>query len=209
MKILSVVLVLTAILAFVLVGCSDDSNSLVTPSEQTIAAPSSGASLAKGQPIVYSATGACNDFFEGKMQSWAFNAKQYADGKCDGVVQIVVHSQPRDYGFLHCNVMSLKVWDMGDGVKAAVIGMVEVEQKGLYKGSYDAFVVYDYGEGSKAHPDMYTTYICWDENNSLDRMKQIWTWSPEDVVKEIVRIHPGTTLDDVLVPIHEGNIQVR
>ena len=142
------------------------------------------------------------------MQSWAFNAKQYADGTCDGVVQIVVHSQPRDYGFLHCNVLSLKVWEMGGGVKAAVIGMVEVE-KGPFNGSYDAFVVYDYGEGSKAHPDMFTTYICWDENNSLDHMKEVWKMSPEEVVDEIVRIHPGTTVNDVLVPIHEGNVQVH
>jgi hypothetical protein len=142
------------------------------------------------------------------MQNWGFNAKQYADGTCDGKVQIVVHSQPRDVGFLHCDVLSLKVWDLGGGVKAAVIGMVEVE-KGPYNGNYDAFVVYDYGEGSKAHPDMFTTYICWDENNSLGRMKEIWQWPPMDVVNEIVRIHSGTTVNSVLVPVEEGNVQVR
>jgi hypothetical protein len=208
MRILFVPLLLIASMVFVLLGCSDNSNSVATPSEQTIAASSSGASLAKGKPIAHSATGACNDFFEGKMQSWAFNAKQYVDGTCDGVVQINVHSQPRDYGFLHCNVMSLKVYDLGDGVRAAVIGMVEVE-KGPFNGSYDAFVVYDYGEGSKAHPDMFTTYICWDPDNSLDNMKEVWTMPPDQVVQRIVEIHPGTSVNDVLVPIHEGNIQVR
>lgn len=208
MKIPSLVLLLMASLAFVLLGCTDNSDPLVTPSEQTIAASSSGASLAKGKPTVHSATGACNDFFEGAMQNWAFNAKQYADGTFDGVVQIVVHSQPRDYGFLHCNVMSLKVWDLGGGVKAAVIGMVEVE-KGPFNGSYDAFVVYDYGEGSKSQPDMYTTFICWDPDNSYENMYAIWQLPPNEVVQKIVDLHPGTTVNDILLPVREGNVQVR
>jgi len=207
MKTFSFVLLLKAGMAFVLLGCSDNSNPVVTPSEQTIAASSSGASLAKGKPIVHSANGACNDFFEGKMQTWAFNAKQYADGTCDGVVQIVVHSQPRDYGFLHCNVLSLKVWDVPGG-KAAVIGMVEVE-KGPYNGSYDAFVVYDYGEGKKAPPDMYTTAICWDPDNSYENMYEVWQWPPDKVIQRIVEIHPGTTVNDILLPVREGNVQVR
>jgi hypothetical protein len=207
MKALSLALLLMACMAFVLLGCSDKSTSPLTPSEQTIAALSSGPSLAKGGPV-HSANGACNSFFEGKMQNWGFNAKAYSDGTCDGKVQIVVHSQSHDVGFLHCNVLSLKVWDMGGSVKAAVIGMVEAE-KGPFNGSYDAFVVYDYGEGSKAHPDMFTTYICWDENNSLDHMKEVWQWRPMDVVNEIVRIHPGTSVDDVLVPVEEGNVQVQ
>jgi hypothetical protein len=209
MKVFSFVLLLMASMAFVLLGCSDNSNLVVTPGEQTIAASSSGASFAKADPILHSATGACNDFWEGKIQSWAFNAKQKANGDVDGVVQIIVHSQSRDVGFLHCNVLSLKVYDMPDGSKAAVIGMVEVEKKGLYKGSYDAFVVFDYGEGSKAHPDMYTGYICWDPDNSLDNMKEVWSWPPDKVIDQIVLIHPGTTRADVLLPIHEGNIQVR
>jgi hypothetical protein len=208
MRIMCLALLLMASMAFVLMGCSDNSNSLVTPNDQTIAASSSGASLAKGKPIVHSATGASNEFFGGKMQSWAFNAKQYADGTCDGVVQIVVHSQPRDYGFLHCNVLSLKVWEMGDGAKAAVIGMVEVE-KGPYNGSYDAFVVYDYGEGSKAHPDMFTTVICWDPDNSLENMREVWNMPPDQVIQKILDIHPGLTWNDVLVPVDEGNVQVR
>jgi hypothetical protein len=208
MKTLSLALLLMASMAFVLLGCSDNSTSVVTPGEQAVAALSPGASLAKGKPIAHSATGACNDFFEGKMQSWAFNAKEYADGTCDGVVQIVVHSQPRDYGFLHCNVLSLKVYDLGSGVKAAVIGMVEVE-KGPFNGSYDAFVVYDYGEGSKAHPDMYTTAIFWDANNVRENVEAVWNMPPDEVVQKIVDLHPGTTWDTILLPVREGNVQVR
>ena len=207
MKTLSVGLLLVASMAFVLMGCSDKSNLPVAPSDPAIMASKLPSSLSKGQPIVHSATGACNSFFEGKVQSWGFNAKQYADGTCDGVVQIVVHSQSRDVGFLYCNVLSLKVYNV-DGGKAAVIGMVEVE-KGPYNGSYDAFVVYDYGEGSKAHPDMFTTYICWDKDNSLDNMKVVWNMLPDEVVQRIVDIHPGTTRNDVLVPVEEGNVQVR
>jgi hypothetical protein len=206
MKVISFVLLLMASVAFVVMGCSDNSNSVLTPTEQAVSAPIGG--LAKVEPILHSANGACNDFWEGKIQSWAFNAKEKADGTFDGVVQIYVHSQSRDVGFLHCNVLSLHVYDMGDGVKAAVIGMVEVE-KGPFNGSYDAFVVYDYGEGSKAHPDMYTGYICWDPDNSYENMYEIWQWPPDGVIDQIVLIHPGTTRDDVLLPIHEGNIQVR
>jgi hypothetical protein len=208
MKTLSFVLLLIASMAFMLMGCSDNSNLPVAPSNQAITASNLPSSLAKGNPIINSANGACNSFFEGKMQSWGFNAKLYADGTCDGVVQIIVHSQSRDYGFLHCKVLSLKVWDLGNGVKAAVIGMVEVE-KGPYNGSYDAFVVYDYGEGSKAHPDMFTTTICWDPDNSLDNMKLVWNMTPDEVVQRIIDIHPGMTWNDVLVPVEEGNVQVR
>ncbi len=206
MKTLSFALLLVASMAFVLLGCSD--NPMVTPGEQAVAPSSSGASLAKGRPIVHSATGACSEFFGGKIQSWAFNAKQYEDGTCDGVVQIDVHSQSRDMGFLHCNVMSLKLYDMPDGAKAAVIGMVEVE-KGPFNGSYDAFVVYDYGEGNKGHPDMFTTVICWDPENSLENMKAVWNMPPDEVIQRILDIHPGLTWNDVLVPVDEGNVQVR
>jgi hypothetical protein len=189
-------------------GCTDSPSSPVALQEQTISAPRAPANLAKSQPILHSANGACSAFYDGKICSWSFNAREYADGTFDGVVQIYVHSQPREYGFLHCKVLSLKVHDLGSGVKAAVIGMVEVE-KGPFNGSYDAFVVYDYGEGSKAPPDMYTNTICWDPDNSLENMQKIWNMSPDDVILKILEIHPGMTRDDVLTPIQQGNIQVR
>jgi hypothetical protein len=208
MKTSSLALLLVACMAFVMLGCSENPNAVVNPGEQNTGTSGHAISLEKGKPILHTATGASNEFYQGKMQTWAFNAKQYADGSYDGVVQIFVHSQPRDYGFLHCEVMSLKVHDMPDGAKAAVIGMVEIE-KGPFNGSYDAFVVYDYGEGIKAHPDMFTTTICWDPANSLENMRQVWNMSPDDVIQKILDLHPGLTREDVLVPVDEGNVQIR
>ena len=136
MKTLSFALLLMASLAFVLLGCSDDSNAVVNPGDQTIATSAHSASLAKGKAILHSATGASNEFYEGEDANVApSDAKQYVDGSFDGVVQIFAHAQSHEYGFLHCKVMSLQIHDMPDGAKAAVIGMVEVE-KGPFNGSY-------------------------------------------------------------------------
>jgi hypothetical protein len=212
MKTFSLALLLVASLAFVLLGCSDNSGLPVTPSEQTIAASSSPASLAKGKPAVCSANGSCNDAtFEGAMQNWTFNARRYADGSCDGVVECVVHAEGVK---VHGNVLSLRVWNV-DGGKAAVIGFAETRNSDYYSEDHptvDVFVVYDYGEGKKAPPDMYTGYVFWDESMTSSEARRVWDLSPDKVVWEIGNLKWGEDAWDptmIVLPVRQGNVQVR
>jgi hypothetical protein len=52
MKVLSLALLLVASLAFVLMGCSDNSAQLVSPTDQSISMQTTTATLAKGGPVV-------------------------------------------------------------------------------------------------------------------------------------------------------------
>lgn len=89
MKSFSVVLLLMASLAFVMTGCSDNSNSLVTPSDQSVASSvTTQASLAKGA-VVRSVTGSGNIWIEGKMGVFTLNARLYADETVDGMFNLV------------------------------------------------------------------------------------------------------------------------
>lgn len=92
MKILSVVLLLMACLAFVLMGCSDNPGSLVTPSDQTLATAASPGSLAKGGAIVGSVHGegfydvdlsGTNSGFLASVRV-EFVALKHSDGTCRG-----------------------------------------------------------------------------------------------------------------------------
>jgi len=208
MKILSCALLLMASMAFVLLGCSDNLNSPVTPTDQANSSASLPASLAKGGRVVHSATGAVNTFLGGKIQSWAFTAREYADETCDGEYQINVHSAPRVDGFIHGQVMSLKLYDYNGG-KAAVIGGKEIITG--YPGSYDVFVVIDYGEGSKSAPDCFTTYIYFGDEASA---RLVWDMNPDGVVAATVEEHNSWSDNkikaaDLIVPIQMGNVQVR
>jgi hypothetical protein len=196
-------------MAFLLTGCSDNSTPVASPAAQSINSPNSSMSLAKGGAIVHSATGAANDFWLGKSQTWAFTARTYADGSCDGEYQIHEHAVPPAEGEIHGKVLSLRIWDYNGG-KAAVIGGIET--KSGFPGWYDAFVVIDYGEGSKALPDMYTGYIYFAE--SKEAAIKVWEMSPDQVVQATVDEHNGwsdnkITPADVLIPIGMGNVRVR
>ncbi len=199
------VLLLMASMAFVLVGCSDNSNSVLTPGEESIAASGSSSSLSKGGPGIHSATGNADIFYGGKSCTFAFTARKYADGSCDGEYQIYTHYQDPDWGKWHGKVTSLEVYDGN----TAVIGGVET--KSGFPGYYDAFVVQDNGEGNKDVTDMYTTTVFW--NESLEYAQQVWAMPPnlviEEIVKEQISMGYNVTASDIFIPIRMGNIAVR
>lgn len=206
MKTLSLALLLVASLAFVMMGCLDNSNSPISPNDQS-ASQGHTQGLAKGGPVVHKASGNCGVFFEGKNATFAFTALKYADGSCSGEYQIYVHSQDPDWGKWHGKIMSLEVHD---GNKAVIGG---VETKSGFPGYYDAFVVVDNGEGKTGTVDMYTTTVFW--NESLPYAQKVWAMKPADVVNEIVfqcahSVPPYiVTPEEILIPIQHGNIQVR
>ncbi len=208
MKLLSLILLLFASMAFVLLGCSDNSAPIVAPSDQALSTATSTTALAKAGPVIHSASGNCGDFIDGGPVTFAFSAREYADG-CSGEWQANLHGQPKEWGKMHGKVMSLKVYDYSGG-KAAVVGGAFTDK--INAGYYFAFVVVDNGEGKNAPPDKYTKSIVF--TTSLPDVRGVWDKAPNDVVDMIVHMwvdggYPTTTPEDILVPVKWGNVQVQ
>lgn len=205
MKALSVVLLLMASMAFVLIGCSDNSSSLVALSEQSSLGTTPSPSFAKGGPVVHSASGSGSIFYGGKTATFAFTAHKYADGSCDGEYQLNSHYQDPEWGKWHGKVTSLEVYNGN----TAVIGGIETISS--FEGFYDAIVVQDNGEGKNGPVDKYTCTVLW--TDSKEYAEQVWAMPPTQVIDEIVKecISLGwmVTADTVFVPVRMGNIQVR
>jgi hypothetical protein len=192
-----------ASLAFVLGGCADNSNSVVTPSEKAASSFDAPTVLAKTGPVVNSATGNGGFFFDGKVVTCMFSARRFADESCNGQFELWAHSQDPTLGNKwHGKVVFLKVW-YGN---TAVLGGIETGQYG-FPGTYDVWVTVDNGEGAKAsQPDMHTNSIYWAA--TLEDAQRVWTMKPEDVIKEIALTH-GVPEGEVMVPVTLGNLTVR
>ncbi len=205
MKTTPLVLFLLASVLFVLAGCSDNSASPVTTGELAGSGSTPALSLAKGGPVVHSATGSGSIFFGGKTATFAFTAHKYADGSCDGEYQLNSHYQDPEWGKWHGKVTSLEVYDGN----TAVIGGIETNSS--FQGYYDAIVVQDKGEGKNSPVDKYTCTVLW--TDSREYAQQVWAMTPNQVIDEIVKecISLGwiVTADTVFVPVQMGNIQVR
>jgi hypothetical protein len=204
MKVLSLIMLFVASMAFVLVGCNDNSSPLLAPTEKALSNATTPSALAKGGPVVHSASGNCGIFFEGKNVTFAFTANKYADGSCSGEYQIYTHSQDPAWGKWHGKVVSLEIHD---GNKAVIGG---VETHSGFPGYFDTFVVIDNGEGKNATPDMWTSTVYWSETQSDP---PVWSLPPDQVYNKIIeeQLSMGyvVTVGDFLIPIQHGNIQVR
>jgi hypothetical protein len=200
MKLLSCALLLMASMAFVLAGCSDKSDSLLTPKEQPTA---TGSSLAKGGPVVHAATGSMHLYPEGetKMRTFAFTAKQYKDGSFDGEYQVYRHASGAANKW-HGKVIYLNVKDN----KALIIGY-EDHQTGAWLGTYDAFIAIDNGEGTNASPDIMS--FVWYTDNPTE-LANWMTMDADEFVQHLLLTWPDPiTIEDILYPVQMGNIQVH
>jgi len=83
MKTFCCAFLLMASMAFVLLGCSDNSGPVAASNEQ-VTAPSNASSLAKGGPVVHSVTGSSLLRFFDKMGTLTIAAHQYEDATVDG-----------------------------------------------------------------------------------------------------------------------------
>jgi hypothetical protein len=208
MKILSVALLLMASLAFVMLGCSDKSSTLVTPSDQTITASSSPASLSKGV-LVASASGNAQLYLDldgnptversDVLRVYTFNAREYAGGSYSG--EITTLGAPYKQWNFKGTVIQLKV----QGNKAKIL-FRPYKAGGLAAGAEDYIVchlVVDNGEGTNAEsPDMGTVW---------------WMFEPSEL-PYFMGLSPDGFLEflakqefpfDYLVPNTVGNVQVR
>jgi hypothetical protein len=209
MKILSLALLLTASLAFLLVGCTDNSSPIEASADQALSTGTSPSALAKGGPMIHSASGNCGDVIDGGPVTWAFDAREDAGG-CSGECQIFLHGQGKADGWMHGKVMSLAVYPDYPGGKAAVVGGLFT--KGALSGNFFAFVVIDYGEGKKAQADKYTRIVFFNTDETYAR--EVWLYAPDDVVNVIAHqweVCCQVVLDPdfVRVPTKWGNVQVK
>lgn len=156
MKNLRFVLVIITLIGFILIGCSDNLQSPVEPTDQ-----GSEVSLAKKGPIVHSVNGSNLFTVNDKNAGGRVTAREYADGTYDGEYEINAANSWDDKTMKwNGKVLSLKVYEnIGDyGGKMAVIG--GVEKTGPYAGWYEVWFVIDNGKvGQNSSPDQHSYYV--------------------------------------------------
>jgi hypothetical protein len=209
MKLLSCALLLTASMAFVLAGCSENSVSPVSAGEQTVATPVAPTGLMKKGPVVASVTGngavRYDYWVDGKQVfgSFAVSARKYADGSCEGEYQIIDHVVPwKSTNWWHGKVLSLEI--VGN---MALVGGQEIKFPGngdeIYLNWYDSFVLVDNGKGGTAtSPDLRSIVYTEPPSNYLHMKNDVWTMTPENFLAfvESMGYAPFT--------VSLGNIQV-
>jgi hypothetical protein len=153
MKVVSYALLLMASMAFVLVGCSDNSAPVVAPSEQAVATITSPGPLAKMGADMHSATGNAHWRIIGSQYRvrFSFSAIQHADGSITGEVR---NNDEGPTFKMHAKVWDLKV----EGNQAKICftfskGSIYGPPGGPYtdiSGWLVCVVVVDNGEGKSA-----------------------------------------------------------
>jgi hypothetical protein len=211
MKTLSFVLLLIASMAFVLMGCSDNSSPVVSPTNQAINTPTSNMSLAKGGAVVNSAAGNghISDIYSGVPKfSFSFTANRYADGTSSGEVQFLDHAGSKFHG----TVIDLKV----DGNNAKLCwtfsrGLLVYSPEVIIQleGMFGCTVVQDNGEGKKATgPDMMTGFV-WTDGSDLPpptTIADLKGMSPNAFITWVEQFTGGAS---PFMPCDQGNVQVK
>jgi hypothetical protein len=157
MKTLSLVVLLVASLAFVMLGCSDSPGPVVGPNDQAISATTSSSALAKMGADMHSATGNGHWRMIGTQSRvrFSFSAIQHADGSLSGEVR------NNDEGPTF--KMHARVWDlMVDGNTAKICftfskGSIYGPPGGPYtdiSGWLACVVVVDNGDGKDTEADL-------------------------------------------------------
>ena len=217
MKTLSLALLLMACMAFVLVGCSDNSGSVSGPSGQAIP-PQSAGSLAKMGRDMHSVTGSAHWRsvpVTGQTNArYSFSAILHADGHSTGEV-VTRDEGPIFYG--HARVYDLKV----DGnIGKMAFRFTRGNLNGFFPGDvaiddiYGWCVVIDNGEGVNATgPDLVSMILFTDGSDigtgtipGLDAMQpqEFLDWM-RDYLLPIY----GVSYDEYLSPADNGSVKVR
>ncbi len=151
MKKLKFMLVIITFMGLILIGCSDNSQSPLEPTDQ-----GSVVSLNKKGPVVHSVEGSgLLSTPERKNLGARYTAHEYADGTFDGEFEVNCANATGDHDFkLNGNVISFKVYEgvgQYNGNMAVFLGM---EKTGIFTGVYCVFFAIDNGNpGQTSDPD--------------------------------------------------------
>ncbi len=233
MKALSVVLLLMASMAFVLMGCSDSLSPAVSPTNQAFSSPTTSTSLPKaGVEVIHSLRASANAYYTlwygpdgtlwgtipGPKQKGRFynvetvQADAYSGGTVVGslLYQFLGELPPgvEAFGFLgrvEGKVIKLAV----EGTKAFVV--VEVTKvNGFPPGAWFAQVFIDNGEGASSSDEVSEWFVT--DAASVDPgygSRDLWlSMGPNEFITWCTAQLQGTGVP-VVFPIDHGNIQVR
>lgn len=154
MKTLKFVVVLLALVALVLSGCSDQISSSLDPASKSL----TGDQILL-KPVIHSATGGVhNSWFYGApyYDNCTFNAKEYNDGSFSGIAKYFDNETGI---WIQGEVIDLKV-DNGNRAKVSCEIRRTKNTPPEYEGiTYLFFVVIDNGEGSGYDPDIASWFI--------------------------------------------------
>jgi hypothetical protein len=232
MKVLSVALLLMASMAFVLLGCSDNSSPVVSPTGQVLNSPNTSTGLAKaGVKAVNSLRGSANAYYTlwygpdgavwgtipGPKQKGRFynvetiQADVYSDGSSSGSFhyQFLGNLPPGVeggfFGKFEGKVLKLTV----EGNKAFVV--VEVTNWDLWTlPAWFAQVFIDNGEGASSSDEVSEWFVTDMESVDLGYgSRDLWlSMDPDDFINWSTLQLAGTGFP-IVFPIDHGNIQVR
>jgi hypothetical protein len=208
MKTASFVLLLMASMAFVLVGCSDNSGPVGASTDQALSAGTPAAPLAKGV-VLASASGSGQMYLDADgyptleksdiLRVCTFNAREYAGGSYSGEFITLGPPVPgTTFGFKG-ELLQVKV----QGNKAKMIFKILSARGGMSgtEGFNFCYVVVDNGEGVNAQlPDMNTPFYLFDPADT-----QFFLDLTPD---EFIALLPGWEYPG-LVPLIHGNVQVQ
>lgn len=209
MKTLSFALLLMASMAFVMLGCSDNPDAVVSPGkQQAVTSPAASVPLEKGEAVVHCATGSglLSDFWGTEVKwTFTFTAKECDGGRYTGEVKFVDHAGVKFHG----TIINLNV--VGNKAK-----LCWTYTSGPWAGLFGCAVVVDNGEGGKAQgPDMMTGFL-WTDGSDIGEgtIPGITAMTPDAFVlwletylfPVVMGLPPGLP---ALLPTDHGNVQVR
>jgi len=228
MKALSCTLLLMAGLAFVLVGCTDNSASVVSPGDQTLSGTADlpAAGLGKVGAEVHSVSGNLHKFIRftngATKKKWdcfskiTLNARLGQDGTVSGSISCQYVGTPPEGYFppLSGRVIQLKVEESpGFGMMAKVMwettkgAELFPPELGFGPAPIGCMVMVDRGEGKKDTPDCGAT-ICAIDNEVVMTDMGFYPMSPSEFVDTTEPWAEFFGLP-LYTPVDNGNLQVR
>lgn len=201
MKTTKILFVLIAFMGLLVLSCSDNAISPVSPTDQAKVG-NSVTSLDKG-PVVNKVTGSAQISYEGKVIVNTMNATEYADGTFGG--QYEINMQGVFHMMEHGEVMSLKVYyDVPDyGTVAIIGGQVKSSNVPGQEGLYECYLVVDNGKQA----DMINWWIPY--TGTLEHAQEYWNISPLEFINGFVTSWGETWVGAFLQECEIGNIQIH
>ncbi len=219
MKTVSLALLLMASLAFVMLGCSDNSNSLVTPTEQSIASSSSPVALGKAEAgVLNTVTGSAHwrsiPAIEDLNMTYTFTAIRHDDGGISGEVFL------KDFKLFWKGKGQVYDLQVSKNTAKLAVHFTAGNLGGVFDPPSDITEIFgwlyvvDNGEGSNASgPDFAGLLLFTNGSDILD--KKISDVDNMDIPTFLAWMHDellpsyGVSYDDWLAPIGNGSVRVR
>jgi len=225
MKILSVSLLLMATIAFVLIGCSDDSGTVVPPNDGAVSTPGAPAGFAKSGPGVHSVSGNVHVFVQttngtsdkhwSVFSNMSMNAVLGQGNIVSGTIKSCYIGTPLPGSFPEFSgkMIQLIVEENPEVGRMAKVMFEVTKGVELFPPEFGptpvgCLVIVDGGEGTNALPDCISSLVAIDSPETMQSYG-FYDLTPGGYIEGIIPILPYFGLDSPYQGISNGNIQVR